>query len=76
MTTDEFAIAHSWWSAPSASSGRLRQRRYGESRARMSLRSTGHRERSHLEAQAVFMPNPHAVAFVDDLQEPGPLDSA
>jgi diaminopimelate epimerase len=28
------------------------------------------------EAQAVFMPNPHAVAFVDDLQEPGPLNSA
>jgi diaminopimelate epimerase len=28
------------------------------------------------EAHAVFMPNPHAVAFIDDLHEAGPLTSA
>jgi diaminopimelate epimerase len=28
------------------------------------------------DAHAVFMPNPHAVAFVDDLQEPGDLRRA
>ena len=27
----------------------------------------------HWDAQAVFMPNPHAVVFVDDLEQPGSL---
>ena len=47
------------------------QRRHGRGRGARHLQD--HRGRAHWEAQDIRTGNPHAVAFVDSLTDPGPL---